>query len=393
AVGGGDAGLATAAVHRRVADPPVAAAAAAGARHARAQAGVPRRVADGELPATAGVRGAAGAGGRAAPALADAAVGAGVADGRAGGAAAVDARPGREGAVAVPADEGGGVAELAGRAGRVAALAAVGAVLADALVADLAGVGTVRRHRALAAAVTSSEGQHGGSGQQREAQDRRAEDHANLREGGQPAGDPVHLCVPGIHRAFGHLEALNVAAISVQGLVKRFEDVVAVNGISFDIADGTCVGLLGPNGAGKTTTVEILEGIQSPTSGEVRVLGRRWETDATAIRERIGLALQQTQFYERLTVRETVELFRSFYPRGLSVEEAVAKVQLQEKAKAFVMKLSGGQKQRLAVAVALVADPELLFLDEPTTGLDPQSRRSLWDVIDALRGKGRTVLL
>jgi len=184
-----------------------------------------------------------------------------------------------------------------------------------------------------------------------------------------------------------------VAAISVQGLVKRFEDVVAVNGISFDIADGACVGLLGPNGAGKTTTVEILEGIQSPTSGEVRVLGRRWETDATAIRERIGLALQQTQFYERLTVRETVELFRSFYARGLSVDEAIAKVQLQEKAKALVMKLSGGQKQRLAVAVALVADPELLFLDEPTTGLDPQSRRSLWDVIDALRGKGRTVLL
>jgi ABC-2 type transport system ATP-binding protein len=189
------------------------------------------------------------------------------------------------------------------------------------------------------------------------------------------------------------LEALKVAAISVQNLVKRFEDVVAVNGITFDIAEGSCVGLLGPNGAGKTTTVEILEGIQAPTSGEVRVLGRRWETDATAIRERIGLALQQTQFYERLTVRETVELFRSFYARGLSVDEAIGKVQLQEKAKAYVMKLSGGQKQRLAVAVALVADPELLFLDEPTTGLDPQSRRSLWDVIDGLRGKGRTVLL
>src|SRR6185436_16785726 len=155
------------------------------------------------------------------------------------------------------------------------------------------------------------------------------------------------------------------------------------NGITFDIASGSCVGLLGPNGAGKTTTVEILEGIQAPTSGEVRVLGRDWTTDAGAIRERIGLALQQTQFYERLTVRETVELFRSFY----------ARVQLQEKSKAHVMKLSGGQKQRLAVAVALVADPELLFLDEPTTGLDPQSRRALWDVIEALRGKGRTVLL
>jgi ABC-2 type transport system ATP-binding protein len=184
-----------------------------------------------------------------------------------------------------------------------------------------------------------------------------------------------------------------VTAISVQNLVKRFEDVVAVNGITFDIASGSCVGLLGPNGAGKTTTVEILEGIQAPTSGEVRVLGRSWSSDASAIRERIGLALQQTQFYERLTVRETVELFRSFYARGLSVDEAIAQVQLQEKRKAYVMKLSGGQRQRLAVAVALVADPELLFLDEPTTGLDPQSRRSLWDVIDALRGKGRTVLL
>jgi ABC-2 type transport system ATP-binding protein len=139
--------------------------------------------------------------------------------------------------------------------------------------------------------------------------------------------------------------------------------------------------------------VEILEGIQAPTQGEVRVLGRRWDADAAAIRERIGLALQQTQFYERLSVRETVQLFRSFYARGLSVDEAIRLVQLQEKAKAHVMKLSGGQRQRLAVAVALVADPELLFLDEPTTGLDPQSRRALWDVIDALRGKGRTVLL
>jgi ABC-2 type transport system ATP-binding protein len=182
-------------------------------------------------------------------------------------------------------------------------------------------------------------------------------------------------------------------AIAVRDLVKRFDDVVAVNGISFDIAAGSCVGLLGPNGAGKTTTVEILEGVQSPTSGEVTVLGRSWRSDPEGIRQRIGLALQQTQFYERLTVAETVRLFRSFYRTGLTVEEAIALVQLQEKAGAHVMKLSGGQRQRLAVAVALVADPELLFLDEPTTGLDPQSRRSLWDVIEALRGKGRTVVL
>lgn len=187
--------------------------------------------------------------------------------------------------------------------------------------------------------------------------------------------------------------SLTQPAIAIRDLVKRFDDVVAVNGISFDIAAGSCVGLLGPNGAGKTTTVEILEGVQAPTSGEVTVLGRTWATDPDGIRQRIGLALQQTQFYERLTVTETVRLFRSFYRSGLGVEEAIALVQLQEKAAAYVMKLSGGQKQRLAVAVALVADPELLFLDEPTTGLDPQSRRSLWDVIEALRGKGRTVVL
>ncbi|MFL5345828.1 MAG: ABC transporter ATP-binding protein [Hyalangium sp.] len=182
-------------------------------------------------------------------------------------------------------------------------------------------------------------------------------------------------------------------AIEVRGLVKRFEDVVAVAGTDFEVPAGQCVGLLGPNGAGKTTTVEILEGLQQPTSGEVRLLGRSWARNAEEIRERIGIALQETHFHDRLTVEETVRLFRSFYPRGLSVEEAIALVKLEEKRGAYVMKLSGGQRQRLALAVALAADPEILFLDEPTTGLDPQSRRALWDVIEALKGKGCTVVL
>ncbi len=182
-------------------------------------------------------------------------------------------------------------------------------------------------------------------------------------------------------------------AIEVRGLVKRFDDVVAVAGTDFEVPAGQCVGLLGPNGAGKTTTVEILEGLQQPTSGEVRLLGLRWDKDGARLRERIGIALQETHFPERLSVEETVRLFRSFYPHGLSVEEAIALVQLEEKRGTYVVKLSGGQRQRLALAVALAADPEILFLDEPTTGLDPQSRRALWDVIERLKGKGRTVVL
>jgi ABC-2 type transport system ATP-binding protein len=182
-------------------------------------------------------------------------------------------------------------------------------------------------------------------------------------------------------------------AIEVRQLVKRFDDVVAVNGVDLDVPAGACVGLLGPNGAGKTTTVEILEGLQEPTSGSVRVLGRSWADGAREIRARIGVQLQDTQLEGRLTVEETLRLFRSFYPRGISVDEAIRIVQLDEKRRASVKKLSGGQRQRLALATALVGDPELLFLDEPTTGLDPQARRALWEVIETLRGRGRTVLL
>ena len=164
-------------------------------------------------------------------------------------------------------------------------------------------------------------------------------------------------------------------------------------GIDLEIKHGECFGLLGPNGAGKTTTVEILEGLNSPTSGEVEVLGLEWRTDEVAIRERIGVTLQETRFPDKETVHEIVSLFRSFYKSGMNPDDVIARVSLESKANAFIEQLSGGQQQRLAVAIALVGDPEILFLDEPTTGLDPQSRRQLWEVIRDLRDRGRTVVL
>ncbi len=182
-------------------------------------------------------------------------------------------------------------------------------------------------------------------------------------------------------------------SVSVRDLHKSYGTVDAVRGLSFEVAPGECFGLLGPNGAGKTTTIEILEGLLAPTSGEVVVLGRRWGRDDQAIRERMGVCLQQTVLSEKLQVDETVALFRSFYRRGRAPEAVIAEVELTEKARARVGTLSGGQKQRLAVACALVGDPELLFLDEPTTGLDPQSRRQVWDIVNGFKAAGRTVLL
>ena len=176
-------------------------------------------------------------------------------------------------------------------------------------------------------------------------------------------------------------------------LRKSYGALEAVRGISFAIGAGECFGLLGPNGAGKTTTVEILEGLLPPTSGDVEVLSRRWGRDDLEIRERLGVCLQQTVLSEKLEVGETVALFRAFYRGGRAPGDVIREVGLKDKSRARVGTLSGGQKQRLAVACALVGDPELLFLDEPTTGLDPQSRRQVWDIVDGLKKRGRTVVL
>ena len=182
-------------------------------------------------------------------------------------------------------------------------------------------------------------------------------------------------------------------SVRCRGLVKRYGDVSAVDGLDLEVWAGECFGLLGPNGAGKTTTVEILEGLVEPTAGTVEILGRRWETDEGWLRARLGVSLQETFLSDRLTVIEIVTLFRSFYARGRNVDDAIALVALGEKLHARYGTLSGGQKQRLAVACALVGDPKLLFLDEPTTGLDPQSRRMLWDVVLAFKKEGGSVVL
>ncbi len=177
--------------------------------------------------------------------------------------------------------------------------------------------------------------------------------------------------------------------------MKRFGDVAAVAGLDLTVGAGECFGLLGPNGAGKTTTIEILEGLTVPDAGEVEILGTPWREGAAgrALRERLGIQLQETQLADKLQVGEVLALFRSFYRQSHTVEEVLALVELEEKRKARVVTLSGGQKQRLAVACALVSKPELLFLDEPTTGLDPQSRRQLWEIIRRFRADGGTVLL
>ena len=182
-------------------------------------------------------------------------------------------------------------------------------------------------------------------------------------------------------------------ALRARGLRKAYGDVVAVKELDLEVRAGECFGLLGPNGAGKTTTIEMCEGLLAPDGGELEVLGLRWRGDARALRERLGIQLQETQLSEKLTVAETLRLFRSFYRTGHHVDEVIALVELGEKRGARVGTLSGGQRQRLSVACALVGDPELLFLDEPTTGLDPHSRRQLWDLVARYRARGRTVVL
>jgi ABC-2 type transport system ATP-binding protein len=183
------------------------------------------------------------------------------------------------------------------------------------------------------------------------------------------------------------------AALRVEKLFKKYGELLAVDGLDLEVGEGECFGLLGPNGAGKTTTVEILEGLNEPTGGTVEVLGMRWASDERALRQRLGVSLQETHLPDRLTVEENLRMFRSFYQRGRPVEEVLDLVGLREKRTSWTVRLSGGQKQRLAVACALVSDPDLLFLDEPTTGLDPQSRRQLWDVVLEFKARGKTVLL
>ena len=183
-------------------------------------------------------------------------------------------------------------------------------------------------------------------------------------------------------------------AIQCRDLRKTYDGKIeAVRGLNLEIQTGECFGLLGPNGAGKTTTIEILEGLLQLTSGEVSILGQSWQQNERELRELLGISLQETRLSEKLTVRETIELFGSFYREPLSTDEVIEQLQLTEKADSWVGKLSGGQRQRLAVATALVCNPKILFLDEPTTGLDPQSRRQLWDIIRAFQRNGGTVML
>ena len=182
-------------------------------------------------------------------------------------------------------------------------------------------------------------------------------------------------------------------AVHCEGLVKRYADVVAVDGLSLSVPRGECFGLLGPNGAGKTTTIEILEGLNEPDAGAVEILGLTWSRNSGDLRQRLGIQLQETQLNDKLTVEETLRLFRSFYRDGHTVDTLVGLVELDSKRTARVGKLSGGQKQRLALACALAGKPDLLFLDEPTTGLDPQARRQLWELVRRFREGGGTILL
>lgn len=182
-------------------------------------------------------------------------------------------------------------------------------------------------------------------------------------------------------------------AIRCRGLHKRFGDTVAVRSLDLEVRRGECFGLLGPNGAGKTTTIEMLEGLQHPDGGEMELMGMSWRSDADRLRPRLGIQLQETELPDKLTVAETLRLFRSLHPRGPTVAALVGRVELEEKRDTQVRNLSGGQRQRLSLACALAGDPDLLFLDEPTTGLDPQSRRHIWDVCTDFRAAGGTILL
>ena len=181
--------------------------------------------------------------------------------------------------------------------------------------------------------------------------------------------------------------------VTVDNLHKHYGDVKAVDGISFEVRSGEIFGTLGPNGAGKTTTVECIEGLRIPDEGQIHVFDLCVGPQTSAIKARIGVQLQATALYPRLTVRETLDLFAGFYARHRSVDELIDIVSLKDRSKALVKGLSGGQQQRLSVALALVNDPEIVFLDEPTLGLDPQARRNAWGLITTMRSEGKTIFL
>src|SRR5258707_10453408 len=181
--------------------------------------------------------------------------------------------------------------------------------------------------------------------------------------------------------------------IVVRGLRKQFPNVLAVAGVDLTVAAGEVFGLLGPNGAGKTRTLKMIEGLTQPDAGEISIRGLNWNENASEIRSLIGVQLQATSLYNKITPREALDLFGGYYPKRRGTDELLRLVQLEDKANAYHITLSGGQAQRLALALALVNDPEVVFLDEPTAGLDPQGRRSLWEVVRAMKGEGRTVVL
>ena len=181
--------------------------------------------------------------------------------------------------------------------------------------------------------------------------------------------------------------------ISVESLNKRFGDLVAVDDISFSVRRGEVFGILGPNGAGKTTTLECIEGLQEPSSGRISVLGIEIARDPNTVKERIGVQLQASAYFDYLTLTEILELFGRFYSRRVPPAELLSTVGLEDKANTTVGKLSGGQQQRFTIAATLVNDPEVVFLDEPTAGLDPQARRNLWDFVQSINSQGRTIVL
>jgi ABC-2 type transport system ATP-binding protein len=191
----------------------------------------------------------------------------------------------------------------------------------------------------------------------------------------------------------GEGASLDEWVVEVEDLVRRYGDLTAVDGISFRVARGEVFGLVGPNGAGKTTTLETIEGLQTPTSGFTRVLGLDSHRQAAQVKELIGVQLQASAYFDFLTLREILELFGSFYRRRLAPDELLARVGLRDKGKSQVKHLSGGQQQRFSIIASMVNDPQVLFLDEPTTGLDPQARRSLWDLVRDIRQQGTTVVL